>query len=66
MAAYGHRAFNGGFLAMNPKGRLSQFDPLQTFRFLQSSPTLGSPSSCFYISEAAVRGHQLPARSGRW
>ena len=25
-AAYGHRTFNVGFVAMNPKGRLSQFD----------------------------------------
>jgi hypothetical protein len=39
---------------MNPKGRLSQSDPKRTFRLLQSSPTLGSTSFRFYISEAAV------------
>ena len=58
-AAYGHRTFNVGFVAMNPKGRLSQSDPKQTFRFLQSSPTLGATSFQFYISEAAIRGSQL-------
>lgn len=27
VAAYGHRAFNAGFSAMNPIGRTSQPDP---------------------------------------
>jgi hypothetical protein len=31
--------------------------------FLQSNPTVGPTSFQFYISEAAVRGHQLPIRS---
>lgn len=34
LAAYGHRAFNAGFPAMNPIGRLSQPDPLLTFKEL--------------------------------
>ena len=42
---------------------LSQPDPLQTFRSLQSSPTLGPPSFCFCIAEAAAHGYRLPARS---
>jgi len=48
-AAYGHRTFNVGFLAMNPKVRLSQPDPLLPFRSLQSSrswpPVLGQQRS---------------------
>jgi hypothetical protein len=36
------------------------FDPLQTFRSLQSSPTLGPPSFCFCIAEAAAHGYRLP------
>jgi len=50
---------------MNPKVRLSQPDPLQTFGFLQSSPALEPTALGLDISEAAVRGHRLPARSGR-
>jgi hypothetical protein len=30
VAAYRHRTFNAGFLAMNPKARLSQPDPSAT------------------------------------
>jgi hypothetical protein len=51
---------------MNPKGRPSQFDPLQTFGFLQSSPALEPTTLGLDISEAAVRGHRLSARSGHW
>jgi hypothetical protein len=40
-------------------------DPKLPFKFLQSSPSLGPAFSCFYISEAAVGGYRLPARSGR-
>ena len=40
-AAYGHRTFNVGFLAMNPRGRLSQSDPKR-----KSAEANESPESC--------------------
>lgn len=46
-AAYGHRAFNAGFPAMNPIGRPSQPDPNPPFGSLQSCPMLSVGFSCF-------------------
>jgi hypothetical protein len=40
-------------------------DPNPPVRFLQSCPTLRPNSFGFYASEAAVRGHQVSANSGR-
>jgi hypothetical protein len=51
MAACGHRAFNVGFLAMNPKGRLSQFDPKRKLVEANESPE--SCRSTFSISGGA-------------
>ena len=45
VAAYGHRAFNAGFPAMNPIGRLSQRDPLQTFAHRESGHISFSPDN---------------------
>ena len=38
VAAYRHRTFNAGFLAMNPKARPSQPDPVQSAEATSSLP----------------------------
>jgi len=40
-------------------------DPIPSSELLQSCPTLGPASCGVRLREAAVRGHQEPARSGR-
>ena len=45
--------------------RVTDSDPNPPVRLLQSCPTLESTSFGFYVSEAAVRGHQDPATTGR-
>jgi hypothetical protein len=61
VAAYRHRTFNAGFLAMNPKARPSQPDPELPFGLLQSCPSPGPASFRFCVREAAARDHQDPA-----
>jgi hypothetical protein len=38
VAAYWHRAFNAGFLTMNPKARPSQPDPSETLEGSELPP----------------------------
>jgi len=46
-AAYGHRTFNAGFLAMNPKGRPSQADPLLPLGISNWWPQCGRSKASF-------------------
>jgi hypothetical protein len=54
-AAYGHRTFNVGFLAMNPKGRLSQPDPLRKFA-PSLRPPAQDPEQPAVVERAVIRG----------
>jgi hypothetical protein len=79
VAAYWHRAFNAGFLTMNPKARPSQPDPSATFtmfewlhRSSRSTQVAPQPSGMAMISviltstgvTPLVQVHRLEERPG--
>jgi hypothetical protein len=55
VAAYWHRAFNAGFLTMNPKARPSQPDPLLSFDCSDVRPE-SSRSTCWPDAPVPVVG----------
>lgn len=65
-AAYGHRAFNAGFPALNPIGRPSQPDPQLPFAVPRTCLSIQAGLTAFRAQEADARGHQDSAISRRW
>lgn len=64
-AGYGHRTFNGGFAAMNPKSCRSLPDPKPPSRFPRSRHSGKVGFGEFRCQEAAVRDLTHPAKSCR-